>query len=43
MDNKLMNGLTDKEVIEKRKKYGSNEISKLKKDSFLSSFFDERF
>lgn len=39
MENKLINGLNDKEVIEKRKKYGSNQISKIKKDSFLRLFF----
>ena len=39
MDNKLMSGLTDKEVIEKRKQYGSNQISKIKKDSFIRLFF----
>ena len=30
-----MKGLTEKEVLENRKKYGSNEISKIDKDSFL--------
>lgn len=31
----MYNGLTDNEVTESRKKYGSNELSKTKKDSFL--------
>ena len=31
----MYNGLTDKEVIENRKKYGSNELKKTKKDSFF--------
>ncbi len=31
-----LNGLTDKEVIENRKKYGTNELTKKKKNSFLS-------
>ena len=30
-----MKGLTDKEVLDSRKKYGSNEISKIDKDSFI--------
>lgn len=30
-----MKGLTDKEVLDSRKKYGSNEISKIDKDSFF--------
>ena len=29
-----MNGLTDKEVIVNRKKYGTNEITGVKKDTF---------
>ncbi|MBR3198416.1 MAG: calcium-translocating P-type ATPase, PMCA-type [Bacilli bacterium] len=33
-----MKGLTEKEVIENRKKYGSNEISKIDKDSFIKIF-----
>ena len=31
----MYNGLTDEEVMEKRKIYGSNELIKTKKDSFL--------
>ena len=31
----MYNGLTDEEVIESRKKYGSNELIKTKKDGFL--------
>ena len=31
----MYNGLTDEEVIESRKKYGSNELIKAKKDSFF--------
>lgn len=31
----MYNGLTDDEVIENRKKYGSNELSKSKKDGFF--------
>lgn len=31
----MYNGLTDEEVLEKRKTYGSNELIKTKKDSFL--------
>jgi len=31
----MYNGLTNEEVIESRKKYGSNELSKRKKDSFF--------
>ena len=31
----MYNGLTDKEVIESRKKYGSNELRKTKKDGFF--------
>ena len=30
-----MNGLTDKEVIANRKKYGTNEITGVKKDTFF--------
>ena len=33
---KEINGLTDKEVIESRKKYGTNEINSTKMNSFLS-------
>ena len=35
-----MNGLTDKEVIKSRQKYGSNQISKKDKDSFLKLLFE---
>lgn len=31
----MYNGLTDEEVLESRKKYGSNELSKTKKDGFF--------
>ena len=31
----MYNGLTDEEVLESRKKYGSNELNKTKKDSFF--------
>ena len=31
----MYNGLTDNEVVESRKKYGSNELKKSKKDSFF--------
>ena len=31
----MYNGLTDEEVIESRKKYGSNELSKVKKEGFF--------
>ena len=31
----MYSGLNNEEVIENRKKYGSNELSKTKKDSFL--------
>lgn len=31
----MYNGLTDNEVIENRKRYGSNELSRMKKDSFF--------
>lgn len=31
----MYNGLTDEEVLESRKKYGSNELNKSKKDSFF--------
>ncbi len=31
----MYNGLSEEEVIESRKKYGSNELSKVKKDSFF--------
>ena len=31
----MYNGLTNEEVLENRKKYGSNELSKTKKDSFI--------
>ena len=33
---KEINGLTDKEVLESRKKYGTNEINSTKMNSFLS-------
>ena len=35
-----MNGLTKKEVIENRKKYGTNKITGKKKDTFLSLFLE---
>lgn len=35
-----MNGLNDKEVVESRKKYGTNEITGGKKDSFFSLFLE---
>lgn len=35
-----MNGLNDKQVVESRKKYGTNEISAGKKDGFLSLFWE---
>ena len=31
----MYNGLTDEEVLESRKKYGSNNLSKVKKEGFL--------
>ena len=31
----MYNGLTDEEVLEHRKKYGSNELSKVKKEGFF--------
>ena len=31
----MYNGLTDEEVFENRKKYGSNELSKVKKEGFF--------
>ena len=31
----MYNGLTDEEVLESRKKYGSNELSKIKKEGFF--------
>lgn len=31
----MYNGLTDEEVLENRKKYGSNELNKIKKDGFF--------
>ena len=33
-------GLTDKEVEENRKKYGSNTLSKIKSESLLSLFLE---
>lgn len=36
----MYNGLTNKEVIESRKKYGSNEISGKNKNSFFSLFLE---
>ena len=39
MDNNIV-GLTEKEVIENRKKYGSNNLTKKKKDSFLKLFIE---
>lgn len=36
----IMNGLTKKEVIDNRKKYGTNKITSIKKDSFLSLFLE---
>ena len=36
----MINGLTNKEVIENRKKYGSNQISNKKKNNFLSLFIE---
>lgn len=38
--NKEMIGLNDKDVINNRKKYGSNKITKIKKDSFLRLFIE---
>lgn len=35
-----MNGLTEKQVLENRKKYGTNEITSEKKDTFLSLFIE---
>ena len=31
----MYNGLTEEEVIENRKKYGSNELERTKKDGFF--------
>ena len=39
MDNNIV-GLTEKEVIENRKKYGSNNLTKKKKDGFLKLFIE---
>ena len=36
MNTNYKNGLNDKEVLESRKKYGSNEIKKGKTNSFIS-------
>ena len=33
-----MNGLTEKEVINNRKKYGTNQITGVKRDSFFKLF-----
>ena len=35
-----MNGLTEKEVLNSRKKYGTNQITGTKKDTFLSLFLE---
>ena len=35
-----MKGLTEKEVVENRKKYGSNVISSKKKDGFFKLFIE---
>ena len=34
------NGLSDKEVIEKRKKYGDNGLSRKKQDTFFKMFVE---
>ena len=36
----MANGLTNKEVIEQRKKYGSNEISRQKQKSIFKLFIE---
>ncbi len=38
LTDKVINGLNDKEVNDNRKKYGSNQISKVKRDGFLRLF-----
>lgn len=38
---KKYSGLTEKEVIESREKYGSNELEKKKKENFLLHIFTE--
>ena len=35
----MLNGLMNKEVIEQRKKYGSNEITKAKQKGMIKLFF----
>ena len=35
-----MNGLTEKEVISNRKKYGTNEITGTSKETFFSLFIE---
>ena len=35
-----MNGLTEKEVINNRKKYGTNKITSIKKETFISLFLE---
>ena len=36
----MLNGLTNKEVIEQRKKYGSNEITKAKQKGMIKLFLE---
>ncbi|MDO4962963.1 MAG: calcium-translocating P-type ATPase, PMCA-type [bacterium] len=40
MGDKMYNGLTEKEVIDNRKKYGTNDVSKAKTNSFFSLLID---
>ena len=35
-----MNGLTDEEVVESRKKYGSNNVDLKNENKFIKLFFD---
>ena len=39
----MYNGLTDEEVLESRKKYGSNNLSKVKKEGFLKLLINIHF
>ena len=41
LDTNIYNGLTEKEVLKRKKKYGENKLDEKKKESILSKFISQ--